>query len=701
MNFFLVNMKIIQQKTGFVLRSLLALGAGLLSGINAQAFVSRHWIGQDRGSWSEPNNWIDDSSDPKPGVPDRSIFMTYIRNGTTAIVENDTAVPDISILNVASDELHTSSTSGLILNDNLTIMGGMIGAAGSILEVYNPGEGRGSLTINNAALNYLLLGVGIGVDGSVMLNNGRILATTFPSVSNPDDPDIAVLRNNSGTVAFGNEAIKLLVEALGGSEPPELSDIGNLGLSMLAVGGTSTIEANAVHFSGNSRLFLGMTLGVGGGFAPGSTLAINTASALEEEEGNVYFYDGATIVSFDAGSNIVLGEGMTLDLTNVTAATWELDEYTGLPATGLNVALINFESGQAYELIRAANIVLGDDYSVDNINDLFTILLTTFDEDGSLVLEDSGRFAYAYVQGNSIWVQVIDGDVTPATLGEPVVSGNTITIDVHGGAGNYYALYSSSNLLGAADSWTFVSGTAGQIEEDGTATLTFEKGAATAEFYRLVTSADELDGTTINDDARYSTNVAGRYTVSVPARATRLISIQVQKTQVTSLVGTLFSGAPNGTVVWIHDRDGVAGASSSKSLSGWSNPNLELSLGTIATVKAAASAVNINITGVITAGQVTHSLTAGGSNYFASWAPISGLPDSLGISKATNDRVNYMNKTDASWSQSSYSLGSWKPAIQAVSVGEAINYTPTTAREFTERLSLSTTDGFEVIYTVQ
>lgn len=392
---------------------------------------------------------------------------------------------------------------------------------------------------------------------------------------------------------------------------------------------------------------------------------------------------------------------MTLDLTNVTEAAWESDEYTGLPATGLNLALVDFESGQAYELIRAANIVLGDDYSVDNINDLFTILLTTFDEDGSLVLEDSGRFAYAYVQGNSIWVQVIDGDVTPATLGEPVVSGNTITIDVHGGAGNYYALYSSSNLLGAADSWTFVSDTAGQIEEDGTATLTFEKGAATAEFYRLVTSADELDGTTINDDARYSTNVAGRYTVSVPARATRLISIQVQKAQATSLVGTLFSGAPNGTVVWIHDRDGVAGASSSKSLSGWGNPNLELPFGTIATVKAAASAVNINITGVITAGQVTHSLTAGGSNYFASWAPISGLPDSLGISKATNDRVNYMNKTDASWSQSSYSLGSWKPAIQAVSVGEAINYTPTTAREFTERLSLSTTDGFEVIYTVQ
>lgn len=282
--------------------------------------------------------------------------------------------------------------------------------------------------------------------------------------------------------------------------------------------------------------------------------------------------------------------------------------------------------------------------------------------------------------------------VQPATFAEPALSGSTVTVDALGLAGNYYALYSSTNLIGNAASWTYA-GATGQIAVNGTTTLSFTKGSGNEVFYRIVTSATPLDGVTINADAKYSTNVCAFYTISVPAGATRMVSMQVQKANYR--VNTLFSAAPNGTSVSLYSRSGVAGAVSNK-VSGvaWTNTTLAVSFGTIATVKApAANPVNVTIAGVVEAGSWGHNLSANVDNYFAAYTPVSGLPSALGITKANNDKVSYLKNLDASWSNSSSTgTGSiWLPSIAAVKVGEAINYSPNASgRSFNEVLSLPT-----------
>lgn len=381
----------------------LAITIFVSTGVEAKAFASRSWIGQNRDSYTGIGNWADTDGQTTTDIPSDTTGMTFITNGTTAVVEAGSTPPEIRTIEIMTLD-DSYNRSGLILNDNLTV---------SLMTVVgghetNPLYGNGHIAINNGVtLGYGgCIGVGVGANGRMELNNSSVRAIANANL----DTFLADSGVTPGVVAFGNESARLLTDALntinssnGGTDPQPVPDLGKRGESLLLVSGHSTIEASAVHFSGNSKTYLGLSQDDEGSLLVGSaTLSIDVASGQGQTAGNVYFYDGAAIL-LAPGSSIVLGEGMTLDLTNVSAATSEIDPDTQLPATGISLGLVNFSDG-AYELIHATDIVFGTGFGADNFNDLFSLMFATTDESGGVSPSDGE--GYLYMQNGSLWLNV-------------------------------------------------------------------------------------------------------------------------------------------------------------------------------------------------------------------------------------------------------------------------------------------------------
>ncbi|EIQ00614.1 PEP-CTERM putative exosortase interaction domain-containing protein [Opitutaceae bacterium TAV1] len=408
----------------------LALAAALLlAPADAHAFASRTWIGQDGGSWMEVKNWKDDN---QPGTPPTeppgvtsSPMTTFIDNGTTAVLDHEESIA-VGLLGIGTDPAVTSvgRTSGLILNSDLATLGTLVGITSYEGEkVFGLGGGPGYLEVNDGGRLGIGIGIatGVGADGTVALNNGTIQAYQLDlASSNPDDPPYNGM--TPGVVVFGNETLRLMKQAgliPPPKEGPEIPDdiLGNSGSSQLWVSGASAIEASSVHFSGNSVTFIGFDprLQTAGGSATSpvvanTTLTISHTTVYGEESGTVSFYDGAAVI-FTEGAKLVLDEGMTLDLSHLSAASATLDEKTGLPATGLTLALLDYAIG-SYELIHATDLLFGNGYSTDNLNDLFTILFATSgvetSESGNhwTTWEDLTKTGRLYYRDNALWLEV-------------------------------------------------------------------------------------------------------------------------------------------------------------------------------------------------------------------------------------------------------------------------------------------------------
>ncbi|WP_043582233.1 FG-GAP repeat protein [Geminisphaera colitermitum] len=300
---------------------------------------------------------------------------------------------------------------------------------------------------------------------------------------------------------------------------------------------------------------------------------------------------------------------------------------------------------------------------------------------------------YTVINTNNI----VPGTVTPATLGEPVISGSTITINALGTAGNYYALYASQNLLGNAASWGFVAGTASQFDESGTATITFTKSAATAEFYRLVTSATALDGVTINDDAKYSTNVDGRYDVTIPANGAALVS-HLLESSAGNLVTSLFANVRANTRINVQQPDGSF-ASVSKGVVGWAGTTtLELPLGQAAYVVNGGAATTLTFAGLVQTGNRSYSLQNNVKTLLASSLPIAVAdPVDIGYTRATNELFNWYNTSGAAVSGTVPFIGSgWTGTQPSFAIGQGFYLTPRSNKTWVQPGVAVSTDNLEI-----
>jgi putative globular PEP-CTERM protein (TIGR04254 family) len=252
-----------------------------------------------------------------------------------------------------------------------------------------------------------------------------------------------------------------------------------------------------------------------------------------------------------------------------------------------------------------------------------------------------------------------------ATLANPVINSdaNTITLDAtDGGVGNYYALYASEDLLGVdADSWTFVTGATGQLDAEGAAKITFEKIAVPARFYRLVTSATPLNGSTLNADAKYSTNVAGHYAVTILAGAKRIVALQLDCGK--NRIDELFAALPPKSLVSRSDPGaGKMSAAMKGTLGKWANGDLTLDNGAAALVKNGSTTedVTLEFAGLVNTDAKTHTFAAGEQLLLTAPYPVTATTfASLGYIPVAGDTFNHLTDDGAYVATVITTMGEW------------------------------------------
>ncbi|RRJ96413.1 hypothetical protein Ga0100231_021305 [Opitutaceae bacterium TAV4] len=428
---------------------------------------------------------------------------------------------------------------------------------------------------------------------------------------------------------------------------------------------------------------------------------VESTAAVLFENGGVNFIINAMIPHSYSYAVAVNDYGQAVGSTNVDLAggstallpSYVTHAFLYSPATGVQDLNVIFAS----QLLTPAQQVSGTTgwVSLESAVDI--------NEKGEIL--GSGQYwngtETVYAVFALLWTPSENPSVDAATLSEPVVSGSTVTMDVLGTVGNYYALYASQNLLGNAASWSFVSGTAGQIATDGTATVTFTKSAATAEFYRLVTSASALNGTTINADAKYSTNVVGRYDVSVPAKGKAYVANQLVQT--TNTVAALFDTLARGSSVAI--QNGATGSMTTVTRNpvtgSWGvNGSLAVGVGTAVEVSNfATTPVTLSFSGVVATGNYSSTSIAGILTYTASPFPVSASTEDFGIVRTRSDVVIRLQPDGSALTYTVNPVnGNWGGTGAPVpNIGEGFLFRRAAAAAWSKALTLNT-DSIEITW---
>ncbi|WP_081721717.1 SUMF1/EgtB/PvdO family nonheme iron enzyme [Geminisphaera colitermitum] len=316
-------------------------------------------------------------------------------------------------------------------------------------------------------------------------------------------------------------------------------------------------------------------------------------------------------------------------------------------------------------------------------------------------IHDSAEVSSAFGIRVAYLTAVPEPEAAPATLSEPEINGSTITINVIGTAGNYYALYASQNLLGNAASWGFVSDTAGQFDSSGLATLTFTRSAAPAEFYRVVTSASPLDGVTINDDSKFSYDVDGVYDVTVAAKGKAYVANQFVQT--TNTVAALFDTLARGSSVAIQNAStgGMITVTKNTLTGSWgANGSLVVDTGTAVLVSNfATTPVTLSFTGVVATGTRTSTSIAGINTCTASPFPVSASTEDFGIVRTRGDTVIRLMPDGSALTYTVNSLtGNWGSTGAPVpGIGEGFLFRHAAAAAWNKTLTLST-DSMEITW---
>ncbi|WP_043587815.1 hypothetical protein [Geminisphaera colitermitum] len=432
---------------------------------------------------------------------------------------------------------------------------------------------------------------------------------------------------------------------------------------------------------------------------------VESTAAVLFENGGVNFIINAMIPHSYSYAVAVNDYGQAVGSTNVDLAggstallpSYVTHAFLYSPATGVQDLNVIFAS----QLLTPAQQVSGTTgwVSLESAVDI--------NEKGEIL--GSGQYwngtETVYAVFALLWTPSENPSVDAATLSEPVVSGNTVTMNVLGTVGNYYALYASQNLLGNAASWSFVSGSAGQIATDGTATVTFTKSAATAEFYRLVTSASALDGTTINADAKYSSNVAGRYDVVIPAGGKKLVGHQLISSKTT--VSELFAALPNRSSVNVQNIEEGASygqfytVSSKSALGAWTNGNRVVQPGyaVAATNGNTTASVVISFGGIVPNTAQTYTIKQGQKLLMGVHYPVGvTTPEEVGYTRAARDVFNkQVGAADTYTVYPVNAMGSWASGSKpAFSIGEGFYFTGDTNKTWVQPALNISEDSIEI-----
>ncbi|RRJ99155.1 hypothetical protein Ga0100230_013050 [Opitutaceae bacterium TAV3] len=449
----------------------------------------------------------------------------------------------------------------------------------------------------------------------------------------------------------------------------------------------------------------GLSFVSNGVWAVGGTTSNNTVTLSASDSATI---NGSITIGYGEGSNnnaLVISGAMSTPLPTV---------YVGAPSGSTGNRLI-FDQPSS---ITPTTIYLCDGSEL-HLKISWDIGYDNFAYYGRLIVRNptSGNYepVFEYNQYDMLTVEAEDGYLvirpkaaagvvaTAATLGEPSISGNTVTMDVLGTVGNYYALYASQDLLGNAASWSFVSGTAGQVASDGTATLTFTKSAATAEFYRLVTSATALDGTTINADAKYSSNVAGRYAVTIPANGLKLISQQLISSKTT--VQQLFAALPNRSMVTVQNIETGEFYPASVRASigaGWSNGGdraVQSGYAVVARNGSTSAAVTLDFAGIVPVAAKTYTIVAGRELLMGVQYPVAVIaPETVGYVRARLDSFNKQSGADDVYITYVVNTFSNWPAggAPAFGIGEGFYFTGNTSKTWVQPALTLSEDSIEI-----
>ncbi|WP_052361280.1 FG-GAP repeat protein [Geminisphaera colitermitum] len=449
----------------------------------------------------------------------------------------------------------------------------------------------------------------------------------------------------------------------------------------------------------------GLSFVSNGVWAVGGTTSNNTVTLSAGDSATI---NGSITIGYGEGSNnnaLVISGAMSTPLPTV---------YVGAPSGSTGNRLI-FDQPSS---ITPTTIYLCDGSEL-HLKISWDIGYDNFAYYGRLIVRNptSGNYepVFEYNQYDMLTVEAEDGYLvirpkaaagvvaTAATLGEPSISGNTVTMDVLGTVGNYYALYASQDLLGNAASWSFVNDTAGQIATDGTATVTFTKSAATAEFYRLVTSATALDGTTINADAKYSSNVAGRYAVTIPANGLKTIAHQLISSKTT--VQQLFAALPNRSSVNVQNIEtGEMYPASTKAPIGstWSSGGdrvVQSGYAVVARNGSTSVAVTLDFVGIVPVAAKSYTIVAGRELLMGVQYPVAvSAPEDVNYVIARLDRFNKQNGTeDAYTSYAVSTLGRWSAGgAPAFGIGEGFYFTGNTSKTWEQPALILSEDSIEI-----
>ncbi|RRJ94614.1 hypothetical protein Ga0100231_009920 [Opitutaceae bacterium TAV4] len=425
----------------------------------------------------------------------------------------------------------------------------------------------------------------------------------------------------------------------------------------------------------------------GGSPTPGSQTVNHGATATEPtpaptKAGYTFagWYNGVNVYSF---STPVTG---TLTLT----AHWTLNQYT-VTFNSDGGSVVSNQTVNHGALVTQPPDPTKDGYTFAGWYDGVNVYSFNTPVTGALTL-------------TAHWTEVIAA-AAPATLSEPVINGNTITIDVLGTPGNYYALHASEELKAPAALWGFVSGTAGQFDGVGLATLTFPKSAATAEFYRVVTSATSLASGAINPDAKFSYNVGGRYDVTIPAGGEKLVAHQLISSKTT--VAQLFDALPNHSSVNVQNiEEGTSygefyTASSKNAFGAWTNGTRVVQPGysVVAANGSKTDSAILSFGGIVPNTAQTYTIKQGEMLLMGMHYPMAVVtPEEVGYTRAARDVFN--KQIDATANYIAYSvngMGAWTGGnIPAFSIGEGFYFTGDTNKTWVQPALNISEDSIEI-----
>jgi len=274
----------------------------------------------------------------------------------------------------------------------------------------------------------------------------------------------------------------------------------------------------------------------------------------------------------------------------------------------------------------------------------------------------------------------------PAAIAALTVSADTVTLSAtSANTQGTWMVYSAPALTAAEDEWTPVAHATGLYDETGAFTATFAKEGG-RRFYRVVSTASGNPA----EDAAYSSNVGGYYTLEIPKGVRMFFANQfIQPSQ---QISTLFASVANSTTINFLDANGASVAAGKNTLGIWSNGTALMPTGQDFQAYNSSAATSVVLSGTLEAAVYSKALIGGATKQFCSALPLAGSPDALGIATVRSENLRqYLADGTTFYALTSPLSTNWSPSTPAIALGESfLLYYPGADRTLRHTLHIDT-----------